>query len=253
MIELPADGEEKKARRTRGAKVDRVEHDAYMTPPTLVEAIVAKVKALIAPADMPRILEPACGDGEFVAALKSAFPKATVVGVDIREDRRSKIEAMGAKFFGRDFLTLPAAALASVDLVATNPPFDQIHAFLGHCLTSTRPGTTIVFVQRMGHLVGSEEIRAWWRTPLDPANPTSYPIRQLQMRLPLHPRPSFTGSGTDSQEYEIGVYVTGSDNRGIFDPIVWEKPKAKRGRRPAEPQADAPPTGEPDSGGDVFA
>lgn len=237
IIKLPANGEKAKRGRRSLAVVEEGEaspekaHEAFMTPPTLVEKIVDLVKGRII--GFPeRILEPSCGDGEFIAALKADFPSAKIIGVDIREDRRSKIEAMGVRFIASDFLAIPVEALADVDLSITNPPFSLLSAFLEHMLRGMRLGTPIVLLMRYGHLVGSLETQEWWRTPMDARNPSSYPLRMLQGLHGCNPRPSFTGSGTDATEYAIGVWIVGSDNHGIFDPIVWDKPKAKRGRKP---------------------
>lgn len=248
IITIPAEKERKK----RATSAGRIEHDAYMTPPTLVEEIVAKLVKLIAstnPArEAPRIIEPSCGDGEFIAALRTRFPNATVVGVDIREDRRTKIEAMSAKFVGMDFLTIPLDALAEADLFVTNPPFALFREFLGHMLRGAKVGTPIALLMRFGHLVGSKEAQAWWKEAIDPTNSFSTPLRQLQILAPMFPRPSFTSGGTDQTEYALGVWIKGSDNRGIFDPIVWDKPVQKRGRKPAETNGTTAP-----NGGDPFA
>jgi hypothetical protein len=87
------DVDRKKARKPREP---RREHDAYMTPMPLVEAIVATVKLYVP--NPARIIEPSCGDGEFIAALRKAYPEAAVGGIDIRPEVGEKITALGAVF-----------------------------------------------------------------------------------------------------------------------------------------------------------
>lgn len=222
----------------RGRKTERREHDAYMTPTSLVEAIVKRVK-VYAP-NARNILEPSCGYGEFVAALRKEYPESTIVAVDIR-GALAKPEG-ASHFVAIDFLTIPPADLAEIDLFATNPPFTLYGEFVEHMLNGAKDGATIALLSRFGHLVGSLDAQTWWMTPL--ANGMT-PNRQIVDTLPIHPRPSFTGGGTDSQEYAIIIFRKGFDNGGRFEPIKWDKPET-RGR----PRKSKTENGKP--GGDLF-
>jgi hypothetical protein len=232
--------------RQKKVREPRHEHDNYPTPAPLVEAIVERIAkyAIDAPT---RILEPSCGDGEFVAALHKKWPNATVVGVDIRAEVREKIEAIEAMFLNIDFLAIPRSSLRSPDLIITNPPFSLYREFVTHALEGMRDGAIFVLLQRLGHLVGSLEAQAWWQTPM--ANGIT-PARQIVSTPPIFPRPSFTGKGTDQTEYCLCIWQKGHDNGESYDPITWEKPASKRGR--PRKVVEAPPLSI-DAPGDFFA
>jgi hypothetical protein len=204
-------------------KAVRRDHDAYMTPPTLVDSIVKAFEHL----QPARVLEPSCGEGEFVLAMRRTWPNAQIVGVDIRPEVGPKIEASGAAFVASDFLLIPPSALAHADLIITNPPYSLIHDFIRHALNGMRNDARLVLLMRFGHLVGSLDAQAWWRTPLENG---LTPARQIVRLMPVFPRPSFTGGGTDQTEYCVAVFLKGIDNGGLFDPITWDKPTVRRGR-----------------------
>lgn len=199
----------------------RREHDAYMTPKPLVGAIVSYLTDEIG--QPTRVIEPSCGDGEFIAAMRTAWPHAAVYGVDVREECRAPVEALGAKFACRDFLAVPPEAIAECDLIVGNPPFSLFTNFVGYALDALRAGGRVAFLMRLGHLVGSQESQAWWTTPR--GDGTS-PMDNLVRIAPIHPRPSFTGGGTDSQEYALAIWMKG--HRGDFEAIKWNKPKRTR-------------------------
>jgi hypothetical protein len=266
MITMNFSDESKKPRKVR---TPRREHDAYMTPMPLVESIVATIAKKYVPGPA-RILEPSCGDGEFVNAAHRRWPDATIVGVDIREECRAAIvERMtGPKFLNADFLTIPTEALAVIDLILGNPPYALWERFVDHALRGMKDGATLAFLLRFNMLVGGAEkiavgdlsTQAWWTEPR--ANGLS-PNRQIVDTLPIFPRPSFTGTGTDATEYMVAIFRKGFDNGGRFDPVRWDKPAAqKRGRKPKAVvnTFSDPPDGKPgfvttdgnDAGGDLF-
>lgn len=275
MTILSMDFSEKKPRKSRGEGNGRREHDAYMTPMSLVESIVERIAQYVRPDSLAsatplRILEPSCGTGEFVSAAHRRWPNATVVGVDIRPEVADhfKVYASNVKFVCADFLKLDPATFAVVDLFLGNLPYAQITEFLGRMLDGAKEGATLAFLCRFGHLVGGVPSREWWLTPrrhaVDAVGPSMTPNRQIVDTLPIFPRPSFTGGGTDATEYALIVMRKGFDNGGRFDPIRWEKPVTKRGRKSkasaingASDAAvekdlnDVVPV-EPPSGGDLF-
>ena len=107
-------------------------------------------------------------------------------------------------------------------------------------------GAILAFLLRINMLVGAEETQAWWTTPL--SNDLS-PNRQIVSTFPIHPRPSFTGTGTDATEYMLCVFRKGHDNVGVFDPVKWDKPRTPRGRRK---RTETPTNGAPPTPGDLF-
>lgn len=212
----------------RKSRAIRREFDAYMTPAPLVEAIITRVSNELTVGSPPsRILEPSCGDGEFVSVLRRTWPDATIAGVDIRAEVGAKITALGAHFVHSDFLTLPRESLATIDLIVSNPPYSLMREFITHALEGMQSGATLALLMRFGHLVGSFDMQSWWRMPL--ANGLM-PIRQITATFPIFPRPSFTGSGTDATEYCLCMWRKDHDNGGPYDAITWDKPAPKRGR-----------------------
>ena len=122
LIHFGGDGEAPKVRRRRGE--GRRAHDAYMTPMPLVEVIVDRVAGLFSDDAMPKIIEPSCGDGEFVSACHRMWPESTIAAIDIRAEVQAKIDAFcyrNVKFIHSDFLQTPSAIGA--DLIIGNPPY----------------------------------------------------------------------------------------------------------------------------------
>jgi SAM-dependent methyltransferase len=100
---------------------------AWYTPPELVDVVVDEaLRDLWRTGAALRVLDPACGDGRFLAAVAARLgDRCELTGVDI------DAEALGAarKGLGRDATLLHANALQRVwseepfDLVVGNPPF----------------------------------------------------------------------------------------------------------------------------------
>jgi len=115
-------------------KGKRVEKDAYETPAWVTNALFSWLK-------IPKsstILEPACGTGQMVSAMK-ALGYAKVIGTDIAK--------------GRDFLTLRTKA----NNVITNPPYkdDLPERFARHALDSIVPKGGYVALLTTTHFLGS--------------------------------------------------------------------------------------------------
>ena len=103
------------------------------TPPDVVDLMVAKLFAGRAPSAVSRVLDPGCGDGEFIAGVLRAcaenpWPTPQIVGVELD---RSRAAAARRRFSGvrgvtiaeRDFLQ-PAAR--EFDFIIGNPPYVSI-------------------------------------------------------------------------------------------------------------------------------
>jgi hypothetical protein len=114
---------------------DRKDKDAYQTPPWVTAAIVPHLRAL----DVRTVWEPACGDGQIVAALRDhGFD---VVGTDITA--------------GNDFLNGCAQPPAYDAIVSNSPggPGGRIaHQFIELALEFTRPKKGAVVMAVEGRL-----------------------------------------------------------------------------------------------------
>ncbi|MFC7618484.1 class I SAM-dependent methyltransferase [Actinokineospora soli] len=96
--------------------MDRKRHGLHYTPPALA-AFVAD-RALAAAPDRPlRVLDPACGDGELLAAVAALAPGASLTGYDLDERAVATAQAR-----------LPTAAIAHKDFLESPPPerFDLV-------------------------------------------------------------------------------------------------------------------------------
>jgi hypothetical protein len=99
---------------------DRKERDAYQTPAWVTDVIAPHLRSL----GVSNVWEPACGDGQMVAALRdNGF---VAIGTDILS--------------GHDFLN-GCAPPPTFDAIVTNPPFerDQALKFIERALELTQP------------------------------------------------------------------------------------------------------------------
>jgi mono/diheme cytochrome c family protein/SAM-dependent methyltransferase len=117
------------ARPARPAPVGRKERGAYPTPTWLVDLVVAATVTVARPGADVVVVDPACGDGRFLAAaarrVRCLGGRPVLVGVDI--DAASLAVAAGA-LDGEEADLRRADALdhdwpAHVDVVVGNPPY----------------------------------------------------------------------------------------------------------------------------------
>lgn len=107
----------------------------YPTPLAVVERIVSEMSYHIKGA---RILEPSCGCGRFMDALRAAG--ADVIGCEVDPVRAAMCEAKGHRVMRMNFLeTVPSV---DFDQVVMNPPFYGRHyaKHVRHALRFLKPG-----------------------------------------------------------------------------------------------------------------
>lgn len=113
----------------------------YPTPAAVVERVLADM-AYRLPGQ--RVLEPSCGCGRFLDALRAAG--AEVVGCEVDPVRAAMCEAKGHRVMRMNFLeTVPDA---SFDRVVMNPPFYGRHyaKHVRHALRFLRSGGTLTAI-----------------------------------------------------------------------------------------------------------
>lgn len=104
------------------------EFQSFYTPAPLA----AKMAALL-PADVKRVLEPSCGEGALLRAVRKLHPEAFLVGYDIDQRALQKC-GLGARGNGmgglepgyyvlKDYLETNSASCSTFDAIAANPPF----------------------------------------------------------------------------------------------------------------------------------
>lgn len=112
----------------------------YPTPVSVVQSIVANLSRL----EGARVLEPSCGCGRFMDALRKAG--AHVIGCEVDPMRAARCEAKGHRVMRMNFLdTAPDPAF---DMVVMNPPFYGKHyaKHIRHALRFLKPGGTLTAI-----------------------------------------------------------------------------------------------------------
>lgn len=106
----------------------------YPTPKAIVDRIVADLYGV----EGKRVLEPSCGCGRFMDALRAKG--ATVIGCEVDPIRAARCEAKGHRVMLMNFLeTAPDPVF---DMVVMNPPFYGRHyaKHVRHALRFLKPG-----------------------------------------------------------------------------------------------------------------
>lgn len=136
---LPDCPEERPARKRPGTDVAR-DLQFYRTSDDVAERLLSHLPGLTG----KRVLEPSCGDGAILDALRSAGAHA--VGCEVDAARAAMCEAKGHRVMRMNFLeTVPEPTF---DFVAMNPPFYGRHyaKHVRHALRFLKPGGRLVSI-----------------------------------------------------------------------------------------------------------
>lgn len=180
----------------------RSPYDFYPTPHDCTQKIVNLI--LDHHFEPTYVFEPCAGDGAIVEVLRQYWSKAFIVANEINEVHRSQLEWVEWNYEGatsfKDVLKIPTEDFQLYDLIITNPPFSLAQEIIDHILTGVKdaPRQPIVVMLLRLNFLGSQKRHDWWQKHL----PTSIQV--------LSKRPSFTGNGTDSQEYAWFVWDYGN-------------------------------------------
>lgn len=200
---------------------DRVDLDAYQTPPALAREIVA-VLAKRLRLFRPEIIEPSAGTGAFVRACREQWPAAHITAVDVDSRHEAACVAAGANLFDAREWTAYAGDLARVGrhpgapprrLIVGNPPYREAEAHVEAGLRALSPGEHLAFLLRL-NLLGSRARVSFWK---------EHPATWI---APVVPRPSFTGTGSDATEYAVFCWRAGRRGTRVVRPVVWAKRRA---------------------------
>lgn len=130
---LPDATETKPEKRKESTAVSK-DLQYYPTPEKVVERILAELYDIVG----QRVLEPSCGCGRFMDALRAKG--AEVIGCEVDPVRASMCEAKGHRVMRMNFLeTVPTPTF---DHVVMNPPFYGRHyaKHVNHALKFLKPG-----------------------------------------------------------------------------------------------------------------
>mgnify|MGYP001564614195 CR=1 FL=1 len=192
----------------------RTPSDAYYTPATIANALVA----LLPITQGSLVLEPSAGGGAFVDAAMARG--ARVWAIDIRPEAPALHRPGLVRAEARDFL-MPTESDLRPDWVIGNPPFTEFDRHLDRAL-SLAPN--VGFLLRLAVMESAARVEAW---------ATRWPLRHVWV---LAERPSFTGGATDSTAYGFFWFQREWAPPATVTP-GWSWKRAGRGLAPLAPRA----------------
>lgn len=167
----------------------RCEYDFYPTPEEVVDKLISNYDFY------GNVLEPSAGDGIIINKLAQVQEIGNIDAIEIDESHKEKLLNVCDNVVFGDYLQMD---VGSYDWIITNPPFSLAQEFVEKSINS---GANVCMLLRLNFL-GSQKRHEFWK---------KYPPNKI---LVLSKRPSFTGTGTDSQEYAWF----------IWDGIIYRKP-----------------------------
>lgn len=213
---------------------ERNTDDTYFTRWPCALAICEKLRAdHIVREDATLMLEPSCGKGAFVGAMRDVFNPAHLHALDINDRLLLPEYAQDAtRVIAADFTRYrtvqptdgPALVEHPYDAIIGNPPYVHAEEHVRHAITLIKqePQAAVCFLLRLNFMAGIE--RHGWSKALK-----RYMAGQFYEKHPpeyiyvLDKRPPFMeGNKTDSCEY--GVFVWRShvpEYETILRPLRW--------------------------------
>lgn len=183
----------------------RIEYDAYFTQALHSLRIVQRVAKLLNTTPL-RIMEPYCGYGSFVRALRAVYRDAEIAACDIQPFEEKALEAGANIFSQRDLLKQPLKQ--KYDLIVTNTPFDDMETHVQGCLSALAHGGTAAFLAQASFHHTQDRVDRFWATLLQPSIPY-----KLRAYIPIRERLSFEVpqvpayvSKTANTEYVVFVF-----------------------------------------------
>lgn len=138
--EVLADCSEEKPEQQRASTAVSKDLQYYPTPKAVVERVLSDIYVR----EGDKVLEPSCGCGRFLDALRKAG--ADAIGIEVDPGRAAEARAKGHKVMLGNFLeTVPTG---DYDRVVMNPPFYGQHyaKHVNHALKFLKPGGTLTAI-----------------------------------------------------------------------------------------------------------
>lgn len=185
------DAEEEGAQRKPGTEVAK-DLQFYWSPKAVIDAAIdfAGIYERHSYRDEPlppawRVLEPSCGDGRILDALKAKG--CAVFGVEYHAGRAAEARAKGYDVLTANFLE--TVARPDFDFVVMNPPFYGRHYLkhVNHALGFLKPGGTLVSILPATAWYDHGELKGEWRDlPVASFSEsgTNVPTGMIKMRKP---------------------------------------------------------------------
>lgn len=186
----------------RGAERDA--DDKYSTPPEVSRLICRTLKADGWVESPTRLLEPGCGEGSFLDAMATVWPRATSVGVDLNDELVDIAVDRGHEAYTCNFLTVKDLG-EPFDAIIGNPPFVHAEAFIKRSLSLCRPEGIVAFILRLNFLGSQERFRTLWNHP-------DWKSKLARVYV-LPARVGFTADGR-SDSIEFAVFIFKPNHRG---------------------------------------
>lgn len=193
----------------------RIKLDAYYTPDPLAIAITKRVLELV-DHRVQIVIEPSSGGGAFVAACRKELPDASIHAVDINPDAEKAAKPHCSRFWLGDWKTFEGSFPAH--LIIGNPPYSEANEHLEAALRFMRKSKAFghdcytAFLLRITFLGSRSRVR-FYTSP-------EFPLRYL---IPIVPRPTYDGEGTDLSEYGVFVWGTKKGPSVLTHPLVWKR------------------------------
>lgn len=190
--------------------MSRIENDVYETPEPLADIIVQRFVDLVdlnAINTPPMVLEPGCGSGSFIKAIRKYYPESYIEALDIRPECEESAKKVGANnFYCGDYKTfLPYSGF---DVIIGNPPYSMADEFISKSLELLNDNGYIAFLLRLNYLGGRKRFAFY----------NEHPLENL---IPISGRPSFTKGATDSCEYGVFVWRKTPSGFSTIEKPIW--------------------------------
>lgn len=174
----------------------RSPYDFYPTPESAFTAMYEADKKNWK--NVKWIIEPCAGDGALISYMKKYFPNAIYTANELDESHKDNLtKIMNSEYdhvIWGDYKELLSKDTINLnpELAITNPPFSLAQEVIEYCLTKIKAKRTIMLLRL--NFLASQKRKEFWQ---------KYPPSRIYV---LSKRPSFTGTGTDSQDYAWFVW-----------------------------------------------